>query len=117
MQARRSCPWGFKGQRSLKPVWGSDPPSASRDQAVDEQQYDRPQGGYHYRPDVEACCACAPEDADQNAAYHSSCHADESRYDKVARVVSGQQELCQKPGDEADHYPAYDAQPLRSFSL
>src|SRR5215212_1638967 len=59
----------------------------------------------------------APDDADQDAAYHGPCHADEGREDKASGVVSWQQELCQKPGDEADHYPAYDAHRLSSFSL
>jgi hypothetical protein len=44
-------------------------------------------------------------------------HADEGRDDEASGIVSWQQELCQKPGDEADHYPAYDAHRLPSFRL
>src|SRR3712207_8848113 len=50
----------------------------------------------------EACGPCAPKDADQDAAYHGPCHADEGRDDEASGAVSWQQELRQKPCDEAD---------------
>ena len=95
----------------------SNPAPTSRDQPVDEQKHDRPQGGHHDGPYVEARRPRATEDADQDAAHHRSCHTDEGRYDEASRVISWHQNLRQKPCDEADHYPAYDANRLPSFSL
>jgi hypothetical protein len=80
----------------------------ARQQPVDGQKYDRPEGGYRDGPDIEPTYPAAAKQTHRKSTDESTVDPYEYRDYDAARAVSRHEELAQSPGYQTYYDPAYD---------
>src|SRR5215211_1409949 len=81
----------------------------TRDQAVESEQYDCPQGGHEDGPDVESRGPRSAEKPHDEPPDYGPRHPNENGHEETPRVVARHDQFAQHACYQADYDPAYDA--------